>query len=189
MPESLHNDYHEYLKVRSFKSKLYRRFLLYPKLNKFIIGRTLDLGAGLGEFLASRPGSVGVDVNEKNVSFCVAQGHDCRLMEEDRLPFINDEFDSIVMDNVLEHIADPSNILSEIDRVLKKTGILLVGVPGSKGYLADADHKVFYSRHDLIEVFIKRGYICSDFFSMPLDCRWLDSRVSQHCNYGVFKKG
>lgn len=181
-------DYHDYLKERTLKSKLYRKYLLYPKIGKFMAGLGLDLGAGIGEFLAFRPATIGVDINTENVDFCIAQGLDCRLMEIDILPFQDDEFDSIVMDNVLEHIADPLPILAEVDRVLKKDGMLIVGVPGVLGFTGDSDHKIFYSKEDLTATFLNRGYTVEKIFSMPLEWDWLDTRMMQYCYYGVFKK-
>jgi SAM-dependent methyltransferase len=183
-----HSEYHDYLKVRTLKSKLYRKYLLYPKIGKFMAGLGLDLGAGIGEFLAFRPATIGVDINTENVDFCIAQGLDCRLMEIDILPFQDDEFDSIVMDNVLEHIADPKPILAEVDRLLKKDGVLIVGVPGVLGYTADLDHKIFYSKEDLVATFVNRGYAVEKIFSMPFECAWLDTRITQYCYYGVFRK-
>jgi len=151
-------------------------------------GLGLDLGAGIGEFLAFRPGTVGVDINTENVDFCIAQGLDCRLMEMDILPFDGDEFDSIIMDNVLEHIADPIPILTEVDRTLKKGGVLIVGVPGVMGFKCDEDHKVFYSKKDLAATFENRGYAVEKILSMPFEWTWLDNRMSQYCYYGVFRK-
>lgn len=188
MSNSVYSEYHNYLKVRTLKSKLYRKYILYPKLGKCMNGLGLDLGAGIGEFLAFRAATKGVDINAENVAFCKAQGLDCRLMEEDVLPFQDDEFDSLIMDNVLEHIAEPLPLLAEVDRVLKKDGILIVAVPGVLGFKADPDHKIFYSREDLVSTFVNRGYLVEKIFSMPFECAWLDSRITQYCYYGVFRR-
>lgn len=40
-----------------------------------------------------------------------------------------DYFDVCTLNQVLEHVPDPSALLREINRVLKKNGSLLVGVP------------------------------------------------------------
>jgi SAM-dependent methyltransferase len=183
-----YSDYHEYLKVRTLKSKLYRRFILYPKLSSFMHGLGLDLGAGIGEFVAFRPNTIGVEINFKNVSLCKSKGLDVRQMDIDLLPFNDNQFDSIIMDNVLEHIENPKPILSEIDRTLKKNGVLIVGVPGVLGYKADPDHKIFYSKEDLKTMFVIQGYMVEKIFSMPFEFSWLDTRITQYCYYGVFRK-
>ena len=45
------------------------------------------------------------------------------------LPFTNEEFDAITMFEVLEHIHDQNKVLTEIFRVLKPNGFLIVSVP------------------------------------------------------------
>jgi len=44
-------------------------------------------------------------------------------------PFPNDQFDSILCNQVLEHVFEPNQFLSEIARVLKKDGMLLLTIP------------------------------------------------------------
>lgn len=189
MSTNPHIKYHNYLKERTLKSKLYRKYLLYPKLSKFMTGMSLDIGAGIGDFLAFRPATIGVDIIPENVDYCKSQGLECYLMEIDVLPFQDNKFDSIIMDNVLEHILDPLPILSEIDRVLKKDGVLVVGVPGILGFTRDLDHKIFYSKDDLTSTFVNRDYAVERIFSMPFESAWLDNHISQYCYYGVFIKG
>ena len=46
-----------------------------------------------------------------------------------KFPFGNAEFDSIVTNQVLEHVFNPDEFLSEINRVLKMNGKLLLTVP------------------------------------------------------------
>jgi len=188
MSRPSHEEYHNYLKKRTLKSKLYRNYVLYPRLVKYMKGKGLDLGSGIGEFLAFRPNTLGVDINQENVNFCVAQGLDCQVMVPDVLPFADCEFDSIIMDNVLEHKASPEQVLKEIDRVLKSEGILIVGVPGLKGYQSDPDHKIYYSKYSLRECFLSRGYLFETVFAMPLGCAWMGKFISQFCYYGVFRK-
>ena len=188
MKEINYDDYHAYLKTGSIKSKIYRKYWLYPRLAKQLIGSTLDIGSGLGDFIRYRPSTIGVDVNTTNVQWCSSQGLDVRLMEFDKLPFDNDSFESIIMDNVLEHIEDPKNMLSEIDRVLIKGGTLVIGVPGILGFSSAPDHEVFYSKELLVKTFVDRKYSVKKVFSMPIEWSWLDSRISQYCYYGVFNK-
>jgi SAM-dependent methyltransferase len=109
-------------------------------------------------------------------------------MEVNSMPFGDGEFDSINMDNVLEHIEDPTLLLGEIDRVLKRGGILVVGVPGPLGFDTAPDHEVFYSKEDLEMTFVNRGYTTVKIFSMPIEWDWLDTRMKQYCYYGVFRK-
>jgi SAM-dependent methyltransferase len=183
-----YDKYFEYLKTRSRLALLYRRVWLYPRLNAQLRGRTLDIGCGIGDMLKSRPGSVGVDVNPSLVEYCRSRGLDARLMELDRLPFDADVFQSIILDNVLEHIAEPEKLLSESRRVLCPAGRMVVGVPGSYGYTLDSDHKHFYSESQLHARMAKAGFRAIRTLYSPLRSRHLDSTLAWYCLYGVYEK-
>ncbi|MFT4803788.1 MAG: SAM-dependent methyltransferase [Psychroserpens sp.] len=181
-------EYFDYLKQRSKLGFFYRKYWLYPRLTRCLKGKALDIGCGIGDFLACRPNTLGVDINEKTVSWCQDLGYLVDLMEVDKLPYEEASFDSIMMDNVLEHIVDPKPILNEINRVLLSGGTLIVGVPGSLGYQRDPDHKVFYSKETLVNTLKNAGFVDEKVFAMPLDFDWLETRLTQYCIYGVFKK-
>jgi SAM-dependent methyltransferase len=182
------NDYLSYLKGRSFRGLLYRRFWLYPRLNARFTGRVLDVGCGIGDFLRFRRGTVGVDINPGAVAYCREQGLDARKMETDCLPFADKEFDGAMLDNVLEHIAEPRPVLHEIARVLRPGGTLIVGVPGRRGFASDPDHKVFYDARRLKEVVDRAGFSLHKLIPMPFRSSWLDAHARQYCLYGVFKR-
>lgn len=180
--------YFNHLRNRSLSGLLYRKFYLYPRLDRRLSGRVLDVGCGIGDFLAYRPSTVGVDVNTYAVNWCRKRGLDARLMEANNLPFGDGSFDSVVLDNVLEHLSDPSNLLSEIRRVLIPGGRVLVGVPGTLGYTCDADHKIFYDESSLRQVMEGAGLKQQTVFYMPMKWDWLDTRLPQYCLYGVFER-
>ena len=102
-----------------------------------------------GQFVKHCRGSKGVDINSDCVEFCQKHGLDVVKMENDRLPFEDTSFDTIVLDNVLEHIMDPLPLLHECSRVLTRHGRLIILVPGQKGFKRDADHKKFYDHNSL----------------------------------------
>jgi SAM-dependent methyltransferase len=180
--------YFEYLKSRSTLSRMYRRVILYPLLCRHLKGRTLDIGCGVGDMLAFRPNTVGTDVNPKTVAYCMERGLAAFTMEANRLPFRDHEFDSAVLDNVLEHVSDPRPLLREAARILKPAGVLLVGVPGERGYASDADHKVFYDEQALTSAVDAAGFRRMRLFHLPWRSRGLSKRVRQYCIYGVFSR-
>ena len=190
MKQIKYDEYHEFLQRRTLKSKLYRRHWLYPFLCRHLIGKTLDIGPGIGDFVKFRSNTIGADINPDNVEFCTQErGLDIRLMEIDTLPFEDNEFDSINLDNVLEHLEEPTPLLDEVDRVLKSGGTFLIGVPGIFGFHDGPDHEVYYSRDDLNNLITKRGYIKKNIYCMPFKCDWLfETRLPQYCYYGVFTK-
>jgi SAM-dependent methyltransferase len=136
--------------------------------------------------LRYRPGTVGTDINPLTVNWLEKQGLKAYQMLPDKLPF-NDEFDSILLDNVLEHILEPVPILKEIRRVMKSSGQLLVGVPGELGYRSDPDHKVFYDQDLLVTVLSKVGFQPVKIFFTPFRAEWANRKVRQYCMYGIFK--
>jgi SAM-dependent methyltransferase len=183
-----HAGYLEHLQSRSFVGHLYRKFWLYPRLSAQMSGRVLDVGCGIGDFLEFRRGAIGVDINPLLVDYCLKRGLDARVMTPGNLPFPDASFDSVVLDNVLEHIADPSTLLREIQRVLVRGGAFVVGVPGIRGYAAHSDHKVFYDDARLTAVLGQAGFSKVRLFQMPVRSDWLDRNMRQYCLYGVFRR-
>jgi SAM-dependent methyltransferase len=182
-----HEQYFEYLMTRSRLGDAYRRHVLYPRLVKRLSGRMLDVGCGIGDMLAFRPNSVGVDINERTVSYCLQRGQEARMMQSDQLPFDSATFESVLLDNVLEHIADPEPILAEVRRVLAAGGRLLVGVPGILGWHSDHDHKIFYDENKMVNCLESAGFAAVEVFHTPLfRSAWLSRRLRQYCIYGAF---
>ena len=183
-----HESYLEFLKSQSLKGQLYRRLWLYPRICWELSGRVLDVGCGLGDMLAFRPNTIGVDINPGTVEWCQKRGLDARLMQPDVLPFQDGEFSGAVLDNVLEHLVAPEPLLSEIHRVLVPGGRLVVGVPGIRGYNAAPDHKTYYDESTLAEKLLEFKFFLQRILHMPLRSHWLSCRIPQYCIYGVFSR-
>lgn len=89
----------------------------------------------------------GVDVDQH---FDPWAGKHARLMNYDgeSLPFKDNLFDVIYSFHVLEHVKKPDHFLQELHRVLKKDGIVYIGVPNRSrlmGYFGMKD-KSFYAK-------------------------------------------
>jgi len=182
-------NYFEYLKTRSKLAHLYRRNVVYPGINGFLNGKVLDIGCGIGDFLSFRKNTIGADVNPFIVDYCNGLGYEAHLIKNGVFPFQNNTFEGAVLDNVLEHLVDPQSTLTEISRILKHKGRLVIGVPGILGYQKDDDHKVFYEENEMIELLAKCGFVKVDFIYRPFYFRsqFLSRKVSQYCIYGVFE--
>jgi SAM-dependent methyltransferase len=94
----------------------------------------LDFGCGTGAFLEhlDRLGRVSaVDADPRAVAFCHARGRaEVQLAPPGApLPFADEAFDLVTTLDVLEHIDDDVATLSELRRVLRPGGLLLVAVP------------------------------------------------------------
>lgn len=95
-------------------------------------GPWLDVGCGGGLNLRHLPsGSVGLDLNPRNLTKARHRAPRADVIQADmyRLPFPDQSFGSAVCSEVLEHVPDPENALSEIWRTLKPQGRLLGTVP------------------------------------------------------------
>lgn len=182
--------YFEYLSSRSKLALIYRKYWLYPSLAKFTRGKVLDVGCGIGDFLSSHSNAVGIDINPYNVGHCQTLGYTAKLIENNTFPVANLEFDAAILDNVLEHLTEPNITLSEIYRVLKLNGFLIVGVPGKFGYTLDDDHKHFYDEAELKRVITPLGFEWQKFIYAPLriGSDYLSNKVASYCVFGVFKK-
>lgn len=180
-------EYFQYLKTRSFKSYLYRILFLYPKISRQLIGNVLDIGCGIGDFLIYYKKGFGVDINKDCVEFCQSKNLNVTHFENN-IPFKDSYFDSAILDNVLEHISEPFRLLVESKRILKNNGILVVGVPGLKGFSLDNDHKKFYSPNDLDKLISSHGFTKINYFFSPFKSDFLDKNLSFYAYYGFFKK-
>lgn len=101
-------------------------------------GRLLDIGAGRGEALvaAKRRGweAVGLEPSPP-FAHAARENSGAEVLEakiEER-PFPEESFDAVTLGAVLEHVFNPREVLSEINRVLRKGGILWLDVPNEGG--------------------------------------------------------
>jgi ubiquinone/menaquinone biosynthesis C-methylase UbiE len=105
--------------------------LLKNTLEKYKPETTLDLGCGNGiyfEILKTQSKNIyGIDVSEQSVILCSKKGYrDVKLADATTLPFPDKYFDFVFTSEVLEHVENHTFMLSEIHRVLKPGGILLL---------------------------------------------------------------
>lgn len=91
-------------------------------------GKLLDVGCGMKPYreLFNVDSYTGLEYdNEAARNLGVAD----IFYDGKKLPFLNGEFDSILCNQVLEHVFNPDTFLSEIARVLKSEGTLLLTIP------------------------------------------------------------
>lgn len=175
------HDYSDYLMTRSLIAFWYRKYVLYPKLRARCIGRILDFGCGIGDFVVTTKNCVGYDSNELLEKIVISRGG--RFIRHDGLKL--DHYDTIVLDNVLEHIADLESFFTEMVSQCKVGCTFIIGIPLIKGYISDIDHKYYVTSGKLEQMFERIGIVELDRFSSPLNIRSLDEKVRQGCFYMV----
>jgi SAM-dependent methyltransferase len=183
-----HEEYFRHMKSITLKANLYRSFYLYPRLLKYLPDKTLDIGCALGSFQNFKKNVTGIDINPYCVDHCQSLGHESYLYKEPPYDFKDCSFDSVLIDNVIEHILDPTNIIQEIYRILKPKGSCVVGVPGRVGFDAHADHKIFYEEDLLTRLMEKNGFTSIKLFYTPFKSEYFSNNWKAYCLYGIFHK-
>jgi len=97
-------------------------------LSPSITGKILDVGCGTKPYqkLFSSSEYIGLEIDSdenrknKNADY---------FYDGEKFPFPDHEFDSVIINEVLEHIFNPDTFLTEVYRVLKNQGKLLITVP------------------------------------------------------------
>ncbi len=108
--------------------------------------RVLEVGAGRGgkgiayAQAGMRVTSLDVDISALRLGVDAARerGAAINFLAADgaRLPFRADAFDAILLDSVIEHVADPFALLRECQRILRRGGIVFVVFPPFYGPLS-----------------------------------------------------
>jgi len=101
--------------------------------------KCLDLGSdnGVISYLFRQSGGswASADIDARTVAMILdLVGSDVYQIEKERLPFPDAEFDTVVIVDMLEHIADDRGFVRDLARTLKKGGTLVVNVPRRKKF-------------------------------------------------------
>ncbi len=111
---------------------------------RFPLKRVLDYGCGYGNFLqrlADRSTSrTGVDIDEEKVKIASSvDGIRAQIAPPSAaLPYEDESFDTVIIMEVIEHVADEPTVMAELSRVLAPGGFLLLTTP-HKGLLTFID--------------------------------------------------
>lgn len=78
-------------------------------------------------------------------------------LEKFPYPFEKNEFDEILLRNVLEHLNNPLNALKELIRISKKNAKIKIIVPHAKsyGYISNLTHKNLFSENSFSKGLLK----------------------------------
>lgn len=171
-------------------------------------GNILDIGCGLGWLLSEVDSSwnkfgLEPEKNAADISAKVATIQNCIIEEAD---YKDDFFDIIVMHHTIEHMQDPRSVIKNVNKMLKKGGILIMATPDfdsacarryEKNYrlLFDATHISLFS-NDSMHRFLRDSdfkiesveypYFESRFFTKDNLLKILDKDTVSPAFYGNF---
>ena len=144
-------------------------------------GKLLDIGAGTGDFLvvAKNDGwqTTGIEPSAKAKTIALNKA----VSFADNLSDLEDHsFDVITMWHVLEHVPNLDEYLSELQRLLKPTGTILIAVPNFKSFDANyygrfwaaydvPRHIWHFSKTTIDKLFAEKGMKLIDVLPMKFD--------------------
>ena len=137
-------------------------------------GRILDAGCGSSIIIQSLNNAVGMDMNADKTRFLRRYGIPLVRGSAFALPFRDESFDCVISSEVIEHIPYDDVLFTEMHRVLRPGGILVIGTPDyatigwrtiepiygvlQPGGYKD-EHITHYTRARLGEVLERHGFI------------------------------
>ena len=159
---SLKKYYHDELGIPNYEEHIQKRILyneesivaLIQKIERYVgslIGaRVLSIGSGWGEFalVASNYGAIvtGIEPDKERLEIAnLRSTTNCTFIEGygESLPFLDNSFDFIECQSVLEHVQDIKKVIAEIIRVLKVGGSCYIQVP-NYFYPTESHYKILW---------------------------------------------
>jgi len=136
------------------------------------LGRTLEIGCGVGRNLATLPpGSVGVDHNETSVEVARARGFRALTVDEF---FASDEpelatFDALLIAHVIEHLSPSAGLALLEDYLprLRTGGTAFFICPQEAGFSSDPTHVRWTTGEDLQKLARLVGLVPEEWTSFP----------------------
>ena len=136
------------------------------------LGRTLDVGCGLGRNLTHLDGDgVGIDHNAESVAIARSRGLEAYTVDEFASSgrSVPDSFDSLLFAHVMEHMDRQMDVrlVAEYLPFLKTGGKVVFITPQEKGYTTDATHVQFVDFVGLREIAEATGLTITKTYSFP----------------------
>lgn len=144
------------------------------KFSSKVQGRVLDVGCGhrpYEKIFSKATEYVGLEYDSpknrarfKNID---------AWYDGNKFPFASESFDSVILTQVLEHVFNPDEFLLEINRILKKNGIILISVPFAWDEHEQPHDFARYSSFGLKHLLSKSGFEVIDHVKTVTDIRMI----------------
>lgn len=136
-------------------------------------GRTLDVGCGSSLIIQSLNNAIGLDYNLGKVRFLRRYAIPVLRASAFALPFKDESFDCLISSEVIEHVPYDYALFTEMRRVLRTGGTLIIGTPDYAtlgwrtiepiyGFLMPGgyrdEHITHYTRQSLTEILNRSGF-------------------------------
>lgn len=139
------------------------------KFDKYLKGKILEVGCGIGnftQFLVNYGQVFAIDKNldsvKETLNLIGEKGKVGFGDIEKGEYFFNENFDTIVCINVLEHISNDDQALRNVFKLLKKQGVLILLVPSHQFLYGEIDKSIGhfrrYAKHELIRELKTQGF-------------------------------
>jgi 2-polyprenyl-3-methyl-5-hydroxy-6-metoxy-1,4-benzoquinol methylase len=146
------------------------------KLRRQRLGRTLDVGCGIGRNLETLdPGSVGVDHNAAAVEVARGRGVTALTVAEWESSDLRrpEAYDGILVAHVIEHMDEQAgrDLMNDYLPYLRPGGKVFFVCPQERGYASDPTHVRWTTGEDLAQLSRDVGLVPEPWFSFPFP-RW-----------------
>jgi dolichol-phosphate mannosyltransferase len=164
---------------RAYKSRILPQRYWQRKRYKIVTNmlkhkdNVLDIGCGTSKIIQSMPKAVGLDLNHRSLRYLNKKGNISVEGAIEELPFKNSIFETVICSQLIEHIPKENFKPEEIERVLKRKGIFILGTPDYEkkwwcftewvykklipgGY--GMQHITRYTSSEIENIFCKRGW-------------------------------
>lgn len=144
---------YDIIKAREIKKILERKSL----------GKTLDIGCNEGFYCkllgVERKNYFGIDIDDGALKKAKKNKLNVKKvnLNNNKIPFKNNQFDTVLALDIIEHLLEPEKILEEISRLLNKRGSAIISLPHDY-YLTNFVRMIFFNKPIIFESeFGKKG--------------------------------
>jgi SAM-dependent methyltransferase len=140
--------------------------------------RLLEVGCGRGEFLRGfiRQGLKGYGTDQSDAATRLCPEAEIKVANlEEGLPYDDDFFDVVYSKSVIEHFYYPEKVITEISRVLKPKGQVIILTPDwthvYKTFYEDYTHRTPFTITSLRDIMLIHGFEqvqVEEFFQLPI---------------------